>query len=245
MKARRNGRGRRPGRQESAARLTGAPGSTAGTTRERLLAAAAREFAERGFDGAKVDRIAARARINKAMLYYHFEDKAALYRAILDDVFRGVADAVDAVRRDGGPPDAQLRAYIRTVAGHAAGRPHFAPLWLREIAEGGRHLDARTVALIGAVVGSLAALLREGREAGLFADVNPFVIQIGIVAPLLMMAASRPVRARFRGRMPTPVAVVSFEDAIAHVETMTLAALRPSPAPRVRSRQPGSRRPSR
>jgi AcrR family transcriptional regulator len=179
------------------------------------------------------------------MLYYHFEDKAALYRAILDDVFRGVADAVGAVRRAGGPPDAQLRAYIRTVAGHAAGRPHFAPLWLREIAEGGRHLDARTVALIGAVVGTLAALLREGREAGAFADVNPFVIQMGIVAPLLMMAASRPVRARFRGRMPAPVAAASFEDAVAHVETTTLLALRPSSTPPRRRPQPRSRRSSR
>ncbi len=59
----------------------------AGQTRERLLAAAREEFAARGFDGAKVDRIARRARINKAMVYYHFPSKAALYLAILREQF--------------------------------------------------------------------------------------------------------------------------------------------------------------
>jgi len=53
----------------------------ADVSRARVFAAAAEEFALRGFDGAKVDRIAERAGVNKAMLYYHFTDKAALYRS--------------------------------------------------------------------------------------------------------------------------------------------------------------------
>src|SRR5580765_4276084 len=84
-------------------------------SRGRLLAAAAAEFAARGFDGAKVDRIAARARVNKAMLYYHFTNKVALYREILRAVFGRVATAVAAVRDAGGPPDVQLRAFIDAV----------------------------------------------------------------------------------------------------------------------------------
>ena len=50
---------------------------------DRILAAAAAEFAERGFGGARVDRIARRARVNKAMLYYHFRSKRELYRTLL------------------------------------------------------------------------------------------------------------------------------------------------------------------
>jgi AcrR family transcriptional regulator len=45
---------------------------------DRILAAAALEFAERGFAGARVDRIARRANVNKAMLYYHFMSKDRL-----------------------------------------------------------------------------------------------------------------------------------------------------------------------
>ena len=57
------------------------------STKQRILHTALEEFAARGFDGAKVDRIAARARVNKAMLYYHFGSKAALYLAILREQF--------------------------------------------------------------------------------------------------------------------------------------------------------------
>ena len=78
----------------------------AARSRGRLLAAAAQEFAARGYEGAKVDRIAARARLNKAMLYYHFHNKAALYREILRDVFGAAAAAVEAVREAGGAPEA-------------------------------------------------------------------------------------------------------------------------------------------
>ena len=111
-------------------------------SRDRLLAAAREEFAARGFDGAKVDRITRRARVNKAMLYYHFHNKKELYLAILLEQFRAVANAVAAVKEEGGTPEDRLRRYIDTIATVALARPHFPPMWLREIAEGGRHLDA-------------------------------------------------------------------------------------------------------
>jgi TetR/AcrR family transcriptional regulator len=52
-------------------------------TRERILAAALREFSEKGFAGARVDRIARIARVNKRMLYHYFGNKASLFREIL------------------------------------------------------------------------------------------------------------------------------------------------------------------
>ncbi len=52
-------------------------------SRERILAAALREFSERGFAGARVDRIARRARINKRMLYSYFGAKSDLYRQVM------------------------------------------------------------------------------------------------------------------------------------------------------------------
>src|SRR6266446_6276533 len=52
-------------------------------TRERILAAAFKEFAAQGFAGARVDRIARRAAINKRMLYHYFGDKESLFREVL------------------------------------------------------------------------------------------------------------------------------------------------------------------
>jgi TetR/AcrR family transcriptional regulator len=54
-----------------------------GRTRERILSAALKEFAAKGFAGARVDAIAARANINKRMLYHYFGDKEGLFKAVL------------------------------------------------------------------------------------------------------------------------------------------------------------------
>jgi TetR/AcrR family transcriptional regulator len=52
-------------------------------TRERILAAALNEFSGWGLAGARVDRIARRARINKRMLYHYFGNKDDLFREIM------------------------------------------------------------------------------------------------------------------------------------------------------------------
>ena len=197
------------------------------STRDRVLAAAAEEFAARGFDGAKVDRIAARARVNKAMLYYHFRSKTALYQTILLDRFGRVAEAVEAVRARGGTPEAQLRGFIDALAGTAFNQPQFPPMWLREIADGGRHLAPSIVSEMRRVVGTLGAILADGHAAGQFRRVNPLVTQVGIVAPLLFFAATAPVRERFKQLVPSDILNPQGQEIVAHVVAATLAAVAP------------------
>jgi AcrR family transcriptional regulator len=55
-------------------------------TRRRLLDAAAREFAEYGIAGARVDRIAAAAKSNKAQIYHYFTNKDGLFDAVLSEL---------------------------------------------------------------------------------------------------------------------------------------------------------------
>ncbi len=57
-------------------------------TRAAILAAARRVFARRGLDGASVREVANAAKVNNAMIYYHFSDKFELYRAVLSDSFK-------------------------------------------------------------------------------------------------------------------------------------------------------------
>jgi TetR/AcrR family transcriptional regulator len=196
------------------------------SSRDRLLAAAREEFAARGFAGAKIDRIAARARLNKAMLYYHFKHKAALYQHILHDLFREVAEAVEAARDQGGAPADQLRRFVETIARDGIARPHFPPLWLREMADGGRHLDARVVAEMQRVVAVLAGILADGQQQGAFRPAHPFVTHLGIVAPLLLFAASAPARGRFAKLGHAPIDVPA-DLIVRHIQNATLAALAP------------------
>jgi AcrR family transcriptional regulator len=57
---------------------------TAVTTKDRLLKAAVEEFSKRGFAGARVDEIAARAGANKALIYQYYGDKEALFKVVLE-----------------------------------------------------------------------------------------------------------------------------------------------------------------
>jgi AcrR family transcriptional regulator len=194
-------------------------------TRDRLLAAAAAEFAAKGFDGAKVDRIAARARVNKAMLYYHFTNKVALYREVLRAIFGTVATAVAAVHDAGGAPGDQLRAFIAAVNATALAHPHFPPIWLREMADGGRHLDDAVVGEMSAVLAALAAILRAGEQTGEFQPAHPLIVQLGIVGPLLLFAATAPIRERFGERKPLQLPAISRDALVTHVQAATLAGL--------------------
>src|SRR5258708_36399713 len=63
-------------------------------TKRRILAAAPEEFTEHGIAGARVDRIAAAARSNKAMLYAYFGNKEQLFEAVFAQMVAAAADAV-------------------------------------------------------------------------------------------------------------------------------------------------------
>lgn len=192
-------------------------------SRDRLLAAASAEFAARGFDGAKVDRIAAKARLNKAMIYYHFKNKAELYREILVDAFRTIADAVTATA-GGETPELRIRQFIRAVAGQATSRPHFAAMWLREMADGGRHIDAPIVLELRRVIAVLGEAIGDGHRLGRFRAAHPLVTQLGIVAPVLFFAASQTARERL-GRQGGVDATPSLDLVLQHIEAATLGAL--------------------
>ena len=59
-------------------------------TARDILVAAREEFCEYGFEGARIDRIAARAAANKRLLYHYFGNKEALYSAVLLDAYREI-----------------------------------------------------------------------------------------------------------------------------------------------------------
>jgi AcrR family transcriptional regulator len=201
-----------------------APDATAGT-RARLLAAGAAEFAARGFAGANIDRIAAAAGLTKAMIYYHFRSKADLYRDILRDMFGAVGARVREAADSDRPPEDKVRMFVQAIAAEAEARPHFPPIWFREIAEGGAHLDAETLRHVGGVVAALRQIIQDGVRARRFKPINPFLVHAGIVGPLLLhFVASGALRARLH-KAGVPVAEVGRDQVIEHILGVTLATL--------------------
>ena len=196
-----------------------------GGSREWVFRAACHEFAARGFAGANVDRIAAAAGVNKAMIYYHFKSKAALYREILNDMFTAVAARLDEMAARHSTPEGKIRAFVEAIAREAEARPHFPPIWFREIAEGGTHLEAGTIKIVGGIVQRLALIVREGVDAGRFQPIEPLLVHGGIVAPLLLYYASGPLRKRMARFGIKGAVSYGSEEVIAHVQRVALHTL--------------------
>src|SRR3984885_15843390 len=96
-------------------------------TRERIMKAAQRLFAERGYDGTSIRAIVAKARVNQAAINYHFEGKDGLYREVLRGAFRAMtedqlvhaAEAKDMSREDA------LREFVRRQLRPLMGRDEY------------------------------------------------------------------------------------------------------------------------
>ena len=199
------------------------PAAPEAGSRERIFAAAAAEFAARGFAGANVDRIARAAAVNKAMIYYHFTSKAALYQEILGEMFHAVGERIRAVAASDATPEQKLREFVEAIAQAAEARPHFPPIWFREIAEAGAHLGAATVREVTGIVQGLVAILQDGARTRRFRKVNPLLVHGSIVGPLLLFFASGGVRRRLEQAGLAGAAQLTRDEVVAHVQRVTLA----------------------
>jgi TetR/AcrR family transcriptional regulator len=159
-----------------------------------ILEAAAREFAERGFAGARVDRIARRARVNKAMLYYHFKSKQSLYRHLLLGMFSMVAARLQTIAGLDRPPAEKIDLAIAGLAEFIQDHAVFPAIMLREVAEGGAHLDRETLKALGAVPAAIARIVHEGVAAGAFRPVHPVFAYFSMLTPLVLFLAGAPMR---------------------------------------------------
>jgi TetR/AcrR family transcriptional regulator len=161
---------------------------------DRILAAAALEFAERGFGSARVDRIARRARVNKAMIYYHFKSKRALYCALLRQMFTLVANRLHLIASSDRPSadkiDEAIALFAEMIQQHAA----LPAVMLREVAERGAHLDAETLTALTRLPRLVAAIVQEGITAGVFREVNPIFAHFTLFGPILFYLAGAPIR---------------------------------------------------
>jgi AcrR family transcriptional regulator len=138
-------------------------------TRTEILDVATAEFAARGYDGARVDEIAALTQTTKRMIYYYFGGKKQLYVAALERAYARIRTAerqVDVAHLD---PLAAIRRIAEITFDHHESHPDFIRLVTVENIHFGEHIRelASLVDLNTPVIRMLDDLLRRGREAGL------------------------------------------------------------------------------
>jgi len=154
-------------------------------TRSRILSVAVQEFAEKGFAGARVDRIADLADANKRMIYQYFGNKNGLYLATLEECYRNIRSLESMINIDGlGPADA-LAEVVRHTVDYQASHPGFIRLVMAENMNQGqfiRELDSLRVVNSPAIE-MLNGILARGVQEGVFEPgVDPVDLHMSISA---------------------------------------------------------------
>jgi AcrR family transcriptional regulator len=141
-------------------------------TRAEILEVATREFAERGYNGARVDEIAARTRTTKRMIYYYFGGKKQLYVAVLEQAYARIRTAEQAVNVDHLDPVAAIRRLAEITFDHHEAHPDFIRLVSIENVHHAEHIAelASLVDLNSTAIELIGRILARGRAQGLFRD---------------------------------------------------------------------------
>jgi TetR/AcrR family transcriptional regulator len=165
-------------------------------SRAAILKAAVGEFAEHGIAGARTDAIAREAGVNKALLYYYFKDKDALYEAVLDHVFSGLRARVMPVLESQLPPREKMLRYLGTYFDYIAANPRFPRVvqgeWVRSGA-GTARMQRISKEYFRPIFEKLVGVLQEGIAAGEFRAVDPMDFVPSVVAVIVFYFTSAPL----------------------------------------------------
>ncbi len=162
----------------------------------RIIAAAREEFAQRGFDGARVDDIARGAAVNKQLLFYYYHSKRGLFHAVLGQAAAELEAALAGLPGASGRPLERLQRVLQAQFDFLARRPDLVAI----LAQGNR----TDLAPFAPAIKRLVVLLAEGQGLGQVRDdIDPhltaaqaLVLMVGYLQLESVVAASaRPLGA--------------------------------------------------
>jgi AcrR family transcriptional regulator len=136
--------------------------------RSRIIASATAEFAEHGLAGARVQRIADRAGVNKQLVYYYFESKGGLYRHVMS-LAAGQLSAEAQAWTSSRLPTGQLRTVMGNIAEFLSARPHLLRLLLLDLRQSAAARE-QAAELGNGLTARIARVISQGQGAGYFKD---------------------------------------------------------------------------
>jgi TetR/AcrR family transcriptional regulator len=197
------------------------------STQDLILDAAEGLFARQGFTATTIKQIGKEANVNPALLYYYYDSKETLYRAMLQRILgQLLARGTDAIERATTHAD-RIRAFVRAQAKLLGEHPHFPRLLVREMVD---HQAAHAEqAITGSAAGAfkrLCGVIEAGQKEGVFRrSLDARFAAISIIAQIAYFVIARPAVGLLLGHGtggPPPEVSEAF---FAHAEAFALDAL--------------------
>jgi AcrR family transcriptional regulator len=148
-----------------------------------ILNAAQEEFASHGLGGARVDRIAERAGLNKRLIYYYFEDKEKLFQAVLERAYQHIREAEHKLNLLEQRPVDAIRSLVEFTWSYYLAHPEFLTLLNSANLHRARHLNtSQSVREMNSpLIATLGEILEHGRKDGSFrGGIDPLQLYVSI-----------------------------------------------------------------
>lgn len=162
-------------------------------TEAQIFDAAREVFVEHGFDGARMQEIADRAGINKAMLHYYYRSKAGLFEAVFRasaaEVFTQAASALRVEQPLLGKLETFIHAYIDLIQAN----PHLPAFVLEELRRNPEELKAVVAEHTQGLYGNLAGSIEAAVEAGTIRPIEPAHLITNLIGLCVFPFMARPM----------------------------------------------------
>ena len=196
-------------------------------TQDLILDAAERLFARQGFTATTIKQIGKEAAVNPALLYYYYDSKETLYRAMLQRILgQLLTRGTDAIEGATGHAE-RIRAFVRAQVKLLVDHPHFPQLFVREMVD---HQAAHaTEAITNTAAGAfkrLCDVIVAGQNDGAFRKaLDPRFAAISIISQVAYFVIARPAVGLLLGHSRTGPPPELSERFFAHAEEWALQAL--------------------
>lgn len=163
-------------------------------TRKDILEIARQEFSKNGLSGARIDVIAERTRTSKHMIYYYFNSKEELYRAVLELAYGGIREREGRLNLEGVEPREALRRLVEATFDYDETHPEFVSLVTMENLHHAEFMqNSETIREINSVIiKRLKNILERGVRQGVFrTDVDALDVHMAISSLCFFRVANR------------------------------------------------------
>ncbi|MCJ0763740.1 TetR family transcriptional regulator [Variovorax terrae] len=152
-------------------------------SQQAILAAARDEFSQHGLAGARVDRIAERADLNKRLIYYYFSSKDDLFLAVLEQTYKDIRAAEQKLHLRDLPPPEAIRRLTEFTWDYYLRHPEFLTLLNSANLHQARHLSKseQIQEMNSPLIQTLGEILERGRIDGIFrGGIDPVQLYVSI-----------------------------------------------------------------